>query len=244
MADNNIFDHEDEYRPTEQNTSSAYGATPTKSNGFNSPLLKRGFLAVMLLVISAGLIKCHHSSKSKPSESKPAVVQTQKSVNTATTKTTTAVKTISPAASVAQPSTSAAVPPMPSPIEVANQKIAQLEAKINTLEAGLTDINAKFATLVNVMQNLNNQLAQQQNQVQLLLARQTAIQKSTLKKGVAKYTIQAMLPGRAWLITNSGSVMSVRLGEQLPGYGTIDTMDPVEGKILTSSGRIIEYKDS
>ena len=53
--------------------------------------------------------------------------------------------------------------------------------------------------------------------------------------------MQAVIPGRAWLIANNGSTITVREGTPIPGYGIAKIIDPIKGRVMTSSGKEIRF---
>ena len=55
------------------------------------------------------------------------------------------------------------------------------------------------------------------------------------------YYIQAVIPGRAWIIATNGSTLTVREGTNIAGYGIVRLIDPLDGRIVTSSGQIIRF---
>lgn len=55
------------------------------------------------------------------------------------------------------------------------------------------------------------------------------------------YYVQAVIPGRAWLKDASGKIVSVGIGDQVQGYGTVTKIEPRSGTVITSSGNKIEY---
>ena len=56
-----------------------------------------------------------------------------------------------------------------------------------------------------------------------------------------QYFIQALIPGRAWLVGENGATVTVNVGSRLPGYGIIRVIDTNLGRVATSSGKIIIY---
>ncbi|HAF87135.1 MAG TPA: type IV secretion protein IcmG, partial [Legionellales bacterium] len=55
------------------------------------------------------------------------------------------------------------------------------------------------------------------------------------------YYIKAVIPGRAWLIAANGSTLTVSEGTNIKGYGMVKLIDSTQGRILTSSGRVIRF---
>lgn len=60
----------------------------------------------------------------------------------------------------------------------------------------------------------------------------------------AKYYIQAMIPGRAWIKSKKGSTITVRRGSRIMGYGRITMIDVENGIITTTSGNMIRFHPS
>jgi hypothetical protein len=55
------------------------------------------------------------------------------------------------------------------------------------------------------------------------------------------YTVEAVVPQRAWLQTSDGSTMTVMMGDEVPHLGTVVAIDPYSGNVTTSSGTVIKY---
>ena len=53
------------------------------------------------------------------------------------------------------------------------------------------------------------------------------------------YTVQAVIPGRAWLSTNDGSTLTVAVGDVVPGFGEVVSIDSMKGLVVTRSGQVI-----
>ena len=100
-----------------------------------------------------------------------------------------------------------------------------------------------------MMQQLNAKLDQQTQVIEGLLRHQA--QKRAPPKAMAKargpvakpmnYYVQAVIPGRAWLIATNGSTLTVRQGSSVRGYGVVQSIDAVQGRVNTSSGRVIRF---
>lgn len=56
-----------------------------------------------------------------------------------------------------------------------------------------------------------------------------------------QYTVEAVVPQRAWLQTADGSTMTVMIGDDLPGLGAVVSIDPYSGNVTTASGTVIKY---
>ncbi len=53
------------------------------------------------------------------------------------------------------------------------------------------------------------------------------------------YTVHAIIPGRAWLKSANGQIITVTEGDKIGDYGTVAVIDAANGLIRTSSGIII-----
>lgn len=124
--------------------------------------------------------------------------------------------------------------------------VSSLNNQISTLSTNVNDLNAKIEGLTQAMNSLAAQASAQSQQFATILSAQTKpIVKHVVKTAPAPasiyYYIQAVIPGRAWLVSANGSTITVREGSNVPGYGVIKLIDPAQGRIVTSSGRIIAF---
>lgn len=156
--------------------------------------------------------------------------------------------------------------PQPQPIQAVqnpssefNQKISALEVsqgnirsdvnnfnnQISTLSTNVNDLNAKLDQLTQAMTTLANQASAQSQQLALLSARSKPTVRHVVQAAPVSaaiyYYIQAVIPGRAWLVSANGATITVREGTSVPGYGVVKLIDPAQGRIVTSSGRIIAF---
>jgi hypothetical protein len=53
------------------------------------------------------------------------------------------------------------------------------------------------------------------------------------------YTVQAIIPGRAWLKSESGDTVTVAAGDYLKGYGRVTKVDPYDGVVTIDTGKKI-----
>lgn len=140
------------------------------------------------------------------------------------------------------------------------QKVASIEATQQTVQSEVSSMNQQVGTVNNnvsalsaqitklnqVISDLNNQVAKQSEEINVLMERT----KPKLIKRIIHvqpsepqiiYYINAVIPGRAWLIGTNGSTLTVREGSKIEGYGVVKLIDSLQGRILTSSGRIIRF---
>ena len=58
---------------------------------------------------------------------------------------------------------------------------------------------------------------------------------------VITYTLQSIVPGRAWVKSSEGEYMTLSTGKQLPQYGVVESINADQGIVTTSSGKTIVY---
>lgn len=115
-----------------------------------------------------------------------------------------------------------------------------LQSSVSSMNAQLSQVNAALVVLTDKLQTQENRWIESQKK-----AKKTV--KSVSSKLVVKpevYNILAMVPGRAWLKSTRGSTITVGVGKEIPGYGHVINIDAQEGKVVMSSGAVIEYASS
>ncbi|MCA0402779.1 MAG: type IVB secretion system protein IcmG/DotF [Proteobacteria bacterium] len=136
-----------------------------------------------------------------------------------------------------------------SDLEVNQQNIrsdmSSVSSQMSSVNSNVNELTQKIEELSETITNLNAKLEQQSNQIAVLTERTRP--KIVKKPRVIRpenrisYYIQAVIPGRAWLIATNGSTLTVREGTQIAGLGVVRLIDPAQGKVIMSSGRVIRF---
>lgn len=124
-----------------------------------------------------------------------------------------------------------------SEISTANGQISDVSSNVETLTGKITDLNSAIAVL-------SEKLDAQSREIERLTSRAVAkpvIHAARPAKHYLKYYVQAIIPGRAWLVATNGSTLTVREGSTLAGYGKVKLIDPNQGRVITSSGQVIRF---
>lgn len=152
--------------------------------------------------------------------------------------------------------------PVPQTNEVTNQLNAAMVAQQNMrsdidnlnnqlsgLQSGNDALTAKVNALETTLQALASKIDADSNNIALLLQRtepkpviepiQVRVKHHYRKRHI--YHIQAVVPGRAWLIANDGSTLTVRPGSKLRGYGIVTGVNANKGIVSTSAGITIRF---
>jgi intracellular multiplication protein IcmG len=134
-------------------------------------------------------------------------------------------------------------------IEVSQQnvrsEVSNVSQQVGSVNNNISNLNNEIANLNVVIKGLSTQLAKQTEEINILMAR---TQPKPVLKQIIKtttppliYYIQAVIPGRAWLIGTNGSTLTVREGTRVAGYGVVKLIDPLQGRVVTSSGQVIRF---
>lgn len=107
-------------------------------------------------------------------------------------------------------------------------KIDEMAKRVNRIESSLNQITQM---LQQSAPHANKQAASVESVASIIPAR------SSIPKVV--YTVQAIIPGRAWLKADSGDTVTVAEGDVLRDYGRITKIDPYDGVVEIDTGNKI-----
>ncbi|MGL5741186.1 MAG: type IVB secretion system protein IcmG/DotF [Legionella sp.] len=120
-----------------------------------------------------------------------------------------------------------------------NQQVGNVNNNVNSLATQITK-------LTQMIGDLTSQVARQSQEINVLMERTKPkpINRIVRHQQAGQqiiYYINAVIPGRAWLIGTNGSTLTVREGTKIAGYGVVKLIDSMDGLVLTSSGRVIRF---
>lgn len=185
----------------------------------------------------------------------PQVTQppTQSTITSAPTPTPVSTPTVTPISQPTQPvvttTTDNDLKQKVSAIEQVQQtvraEVSSVGEQVGTVNTNINNLNTQITNLNHVIENLTNQVAKQSEEINILMARSQpkVVHKIQTKIRIPRtiYYIQAVIPGRAWLIGTNGSTLTVREGTKIAGYGIVKLIDSMQGRVLTSSGQVIKF---
>ncbi len=262
--ENNKSPGEEEYRPADyEDTSSAFEAAPasdssatvTAATGSTSVQdkmanllehLKRRNIVIAIVVIVAvfclykivdvifapGDPRSHKTTAQVPHAQMPAPIQ-QTSFEKSMQRTN--------AESIATASVANRLNTVEQQLTAEKTDLTQLTSQINDLQSNIGNINTKLNDLTSAVQMMAGEMTRQQA---ALAAKEAAKRKAASAAKLAPkpvYYVKALVPGRAWLASQNGETITVSLGNDLPGYGRVEAIDPAQGTLTTDSGAIIGY---
>lgn len=134
-------------------------------------------------------------------------------------------------------------------LERLNQAIATMDQRLSTSNA---IIDQRLSTLTNTTSALSQDVGGVKNQVSQVrdtlkdegLDRPPVLRapfdqthaQQTVDIENPEYQVHAVIPGRAWLKSTKGTIITVAEGDSLGNYGKVLVIDAAHGLVLTSSG--------
>ncbi|MFT3742034.1 MAG: hypothetical protein QM752_05085 [Gammaproteobacteria bacterium] len=113
--------------------------------------------------------------------------------------------------------------------------------EVKHMQQGLVQVNQSVDSLQKTIANLAASVENLSGQVQHLQAEQTAVKQAALAAAPG-YSVKALITGRAWLQADgSDDLITLKVGDNLPGYGKITGIDPNAGTVATSAGPVFTY---
>ena len=115
------------------------------------------------------------------------------------------------------------------------QKITYI---VDNVKNKTSNINFKLSNLINNVDNLSLNLKRNIEE-ELTSVAYTQPNASKLFSSTSKHVLHAIIPGRAWLKSESGNIITITEGELLNDYGKIVEINPNNYFVRTSSGVVI-----
>lgn len=121
----------------------------------------------------------------------------------------------------------------------ANQKVSDFEAENKALKDQLSTLNARMST----MEAQLNQLVQvllKQNQSSAAPSTSAPVVPAEPAAPKLSYNVQAIIPGRAWLRSDSGETLTVAEGDTIKDVGRVTKIDPYDGVVqIDVNGKLV-----
>jgi hypothetical protein len=119
------------------------------------------------------------------------------------------------------------------------QKIADTETQANAVRGKMEELTKR----VNRMEASLNQMIQllqgtNKSQASVMSSAQAFMPNAVARPGEPRmiYSVQAIIPGRAWLKSESGDTVTVAEGDYLKKYGRVTKIDPYDGIVSIDTG--------
>lgn len=125
--------------------------------------------------------------------------------------------------------------------------VDSMNVRLNAIESTLSQLNTKLETVAATINSLSEKIDEKVEVITLLQARlqpKRVVHRPRVHAPRVYYFIQAIIPGRAWLVATNGTTITVREGSQISGFGTVRLIDAAQGRVLMSSGAIIRFNQA
>ena len=122
-------------------------------------------------------------------------------------------------------------------------QLSNLDNNVNNLSTKMSELTQQLETL---SQHLNAQSQDLDRYLHPIIEKKIHIKRHKPKHKVVhaprvKYFVEAIMPRRAWLISESGFTITVRVGSKIPGYGVVRLIDDRQGRVRTSTGAVFVF---
>jgi hypothetical protein len=114
------------------------------------------------------------------------------------------------------------------------QKMTDYENQSAALQSKLRDLGSRVANMEAALNQIT-QLLQGGTSKQISMS-QSASSPTGSSGPKQNYTVQAIIPGRAWLKSDAGDTVTVAEGDVLRDYGRITKIDPYDGVVDIDTG--------
>ncbi|PIQ44125.1 MAG: hypothetical protein COV52_08560 [Gammaproteobacteria bacterium CG11_big_fil_rev_8_21_14_0_20_46_22] len=114
------------------------------------------------------------------------------------------------------------------------------QTQVSDLKGRVSDLNAQLDAVNQSLQSVSGKLSDMQARAAKERAwrAQAKARHDAAVRHDKRYFVEAVIPGRAWLKAKDGSTVTVAVGDVLPGYGKIVSINPYSGVVMTSQGRL------
>lgn len=147
------------------------------------------------------------------------------------------------------------LPDMTEPVVELHKNDFASNQQMQVVSNQLNSLSITTQNLSDAVSNMNQQIASLAAQLQSTQTIVSALQpKPKVKSQVTifkpqpmpppRWYIQALVPGRAWLIQANGLTTTVKQGDRLYGYGRVTYISVINGLVRTSSGIIIRFSSN
>ena len=117
----------------------------------------------------------------------------------------------------------------------ANQKLAEFSVQNRVLREQIQTLSTRVAAMENQLSQVVNQTLGKPQSANLS-ANTGPAGSSAAPLPRIPYSVQAIIPGRAWLKSENGETVTVAEGDMLKGYGRVTKIDPYDGVVEIDVG--------
>ncbi|MBT4963102.1 MAG: hypothetical protein HON32_02885 [Francisellaceae bacterium] len=117
-------------------------------------------------------------------------------------------------------------------IHTMDNRVLSLTQTVDGINTDFTDLKGDISSVQSNLSKVNRFVKEEDYD----LTRGGSDNSSKIIYQAPEYVVHAIIPGRAWLKSTSGKIVTVTEGQSLGNYGSIAVIDTENGTVVTSSG--------
>jgi intracellular multiplication protein IcmG len=129
-----------------------------------------------------------------------------------------------------------------------NDKLNQLNSQLSILNSNNQALQQELSQLMGkyqgLQQSIHEAIASAKSRPQIRTHRATGSRSYSPPAPKINYFVEAIIPGRAWLVSSQGRTITVRVGSILPGYGRVIHIDAQQGRVEMSTSKVFVFSQA
>lgn len=121
-------------------------------------------------------------------------------------------------------------------IKELQNNLKEISRSIGSVNSNINNVDSRILNLTNTVDNLSSNIKKYTQEEDLDLTAHVKPSEPDLFSNTPEYLVHAVIPGRAWLKSSSGQIITVAEGDSLGDYGKIALIDTANNLVRTSSG--------
>ena len=121
-------------------------------------------------------------------------------------------------------------------IKELQNNLKDISRSIGNVNSNINNVDSKILNLTNTVDSLSMNIKKYTQEEDLDLTVHVKPSEPDLFSNTPEYLVHAVIPGRAWLKSSSGQIITVTEGDSLGDYGKIALIDTANNLVRTSSG--------
>lgn len=118
-------------------------------------------------------------------------------------------------------------------VNAMDKRVLSLNSTVETINTDFSDLKGDITTVQRSIAKVNKFVREEDYD---LTRGNDSYDESKIMYQAPEYVVHAIIPGRAWLKSTSGKIVTVTEGQSLGNYGNIAVIDTENGTVVTSSG--------
>jgi len=117
-----------------------------------------------------------------------------------------------------------------------NKTLEQLTQALTKLDSKLSDVTSALSAMDQDVNNIKKVISNQDLDLASMPNKISSSKRDPLVYSTPDYVVHAIIPGRAWLKSTSGQIITITEGDSLGDFGKVASIDATNNLVRTSSG--------